>query len=447
MSFENFSINGESTSNNEYLIDFNSYLELSSFEYIPKKFLDINTSTFGSTTKNSFLELKQKILLDSTSFEDKCQGVRYLCHIPYLNALEHCLECCKNILENDSYDLSQRFYFFSNNEKYFKLEDHLVFNCYKLFFDLCLERNYPYYFTLLCCKYMIQNVPEKSYIFRAKQFLYDISADQNETIQSRAESIDTLLEYGNLSDRDYANKQLETLGDNYVENLKMNIYTNTQNIHNETIQLSIRNMLRNLIKENYKIKHEKEYHIEDIHNWILKYSTMLNKDSEKYIKILNRLLTDPSKYEGYTLSDILLLVWKRIYTFNIDTIETLQKRFFEELDDMDETCSSGHLSRILNILSGFIKDEEYQLKINPKDSLKSAIFARLNSQLRKLGIKEQEEILEALASNKKEDKFILEEYITYYSPKEELEEEYKGLLKEEEFNSIYELTIKEYMGL
>jgi len=433
--------------NNENIYDFNTYLEIGSFEYIPKKFLDIDTNTFGNTKLNSFLKLKQKLLDNNTCFQDKCQGIRYLCHIPHKDKIKHVMECCKNVLENEDYDIDQRYYFFSNNEKYFKLDDHIVFECYPLFFNLCVERNYPLLFTLLCSKYIISTVPNKDLIDKAKTILYNISSDINETIQFRCEAIDTLLEYGSLKDREFAKLELEKLGNNYYDNMIQTIYTNTQNVHDETINTSIRNMLRSLIKDDLKYKLEKEYQIEDIHNFIIDYCNKNESNYSIYLDTLKRLMTDPSKYEGKNLCNIILMVWKKINSFEESIKLELYKRFIQELEDMIDTCSSGHLSRLLNILSGYIEDKDYQLKINPIDSLRSSIFARLNSELRKLGINQQEEILLALSSSNKEDKFILEEYISYYSPKDELKEEYKEIMKEEEFEEVYNRTINEYMGL
>jgi hypothetical protein len=438
---------------NENIYDFNTYLEIGSFEYIPKKFLDIDTNTFGNTKLNSFLKLKQKLLEHNSSlnnnisFQDKCQGIRYLCHIPHKDKIKHVMECCKNVLENEEYDIDQRYYFFSNNEKYFKLDDHIVFECYPLFFNLCIERNYPLLFTLLCSKYIISTVPNKDLIDKAKTILYNISSDTNETIQFRCEAIDTLLEYGSLKDREFAKLELEKLGNNYYNNMIQTIYTNTQNVHDESINTSIRNMLRSLIKNDLKYKSEKEYQIEDIHNFIIDYCNKNESNYSIYLDTLKRLMTDPSKYEGKNLCNIILMVWKKINSFEESIKLELYKRFIQELHDMIDTCSSGHLSRILNILSGYIEDKDYQLKINPIDSLRSSIFARLNSELRKLGINQQEEILLALSSSNKEDKLVLEEYISYYSPKDELQEEYKELMKEDEFEEVYNKTINEYMGL
>ena len=448
MSFNTiFEKNQQNKINNDNIYDFNTYLEIGSFEYIPKKFLDIDTNTFGNTKLNSFLKLKEKLLSNNISFQDKCQGIRYLCHIPHKDKIKHVMECCKNVLENEDYDIDQRYYFFSNNEKYFKLDDHIVFECYPLFFNLCIERNYPLLFTLLCSKYIISTVPNKDLIDKAKTILYNIASDINETIQFRCEAIDTLLEYGNLKDREFGKLELEKLGNNYYDNMIKTIYTNTQNVHDETINISIRNMLRTLIKDDLKYKLDKEYQMEDIHNFIIDYCNKNELNYSIYLDTLKRLMTDPSKYEGKNLCNIILMVWKKINSFEESIQLELYKRFIQELQDMIDTCSSGHLSRLLNILSGYIEDKDYQLKINPIDSLRSSIFARLNSELRKLPINQQEEILLALSSSNKDEKYILEEYISYYSPKDELKEEYKELMKEEEFEEIYNKTINEYMGL
>jgi hypothetical protein len=279
----------------------------------------------------------------------------------------------------------------------------------------------------------------------------NIAKDVNETIQIRAEAIDTLLEYGNNRDKIFANEQLSTLGDTYIENLKEGgIYNNSQNVHNETISSSIRGMLRYLIKEDIKLRKEmkdndeKEVQIEDIHQFILSHS-LDEQQNHQYIETLHRLMTDPSRYEGKNLCEIILMVWRRITKMEKER-EELFSRFIQELDEMKDTCSFGHLSRVLNVLSGYIQSEDYQLRINPKDSLRSCIFARLNAELRKMGGAQQEEIIEALSSSKEEDKQIVEEFISYYFDKEELQKEFKDSLSEEEFNTIYDKTISEYIG-
>lgn len=450
MSFDNLS-------NELLLVDFDTHLEVGNFEYLPRKFLNIETSKFGDTKDNPFLKLKDTLLTDTDlTFEEKCQAVRYMCHIPYLNAIDHLLECCKSILANEDYPLDKRFFFFANNEKYYKLEDNLVFKLYEFFFELCITKEYPYFFTLMCSKYLLCNYDRRteSYI-NARQFLYTLSNEDNEVLEMRYEAIDTLLEYGEANDKIYARDILEKIGADYESSEYRNIYEYNQNVHNSTISNSVRKILRNLIKDDFKIKNKYPVQLEDIHKYIID-SCKTEEDKIKaatYITILNRILLDPSKFEGKNLLDILIIVWRRIQTFECDIKCELYKRFFEELDDMKETCSSGHLSRIINVLSGYISEEEYELRVDPKDSLKSSIFARLNAELRKLPIAQQEEVILAMSNNDKTDEFskmAVEEFITYYNPYDELKIEYvtgyKPLLEIGIFEEIYANTIKEYIG-
>jgi hypothetical protein len=449
MSFDNLS-------NELLLVDFNTHLEVGNFEYLPRKFLNIETSKFGDTKNNPFLQLKDKVLNDHTiTFSDKCQAIRYMSHIPLVNAIDHLLECCKYILSNEDYAIDKRYFFFSNNERYLKLEDNLVYKLFGYFFELCIERVYPYFFTLMCSKYILSNYDRRSVVYNnVRQFLYNISSDNSELIEYRYEAIDTLLEYGeeNLerNDKQFARDMLDTISDSSERdtNKSNNIYTDSQNVHDSTISYSIKCILRNLLKDDLKLRNKLEIHLEDIHEYIID----RNKDS-KYISILNRILLDPSKFEGKTLSDILIIVWRRIQLFEQDTKTELYKRFFEELDEMESTCTSGHLSRIVNILTGFIQTEDYELHSDPRDTLRSDIFASLNRDLRSLPIAQQEAVILAMSENDKSDplaKMAVEEFITYFTPYDKLKDSYIGgirpLMDLTTFEDIYNSTIKEYIG-
>jgi hypothetical protein len=58
------------------------------------------------------------------------------------------------------------------------------------------------------------------------------------------------------------------------------------------------------------------------------------------------------------------------------------KRLFEELEDMSGTCSSGFLSRLVNVVSGF--DENLSIRISWQDQIISNFVARLNSLAQKI---------------------------------------------------------------
>ena len=123
--------------------------------------------------------------------------------------------------------------------------------------------------------------------------------------------------------------------------------------------------------------------------------------------------------------------------------DELKKRFIQELEDMKGVCSTGLLSRIINILNGFIDDQDYNFKINIVDVIRSDIFQKFNNELRKMPPMQQEEILNSLCSD---DKQVAEEFLNYYDIKDEMLEVYKNRISKEELESVYEKTKDEYLG-
>jgi hypothetical protein len=81
--------------------------------------------------------------------------------------------------------------------------------------------------------------------------------------------------------------------------------------------------------------------------------------------------------------------------------------------------------------------------INPRDELRSVIFARINRNIRSLPEKTRESVLEAI----EEANFgVFEEFMDYYSPEDEIRKEYSGLIEEEEFNKLFSKCVDEFIG-
>ena len=97
--------------------------QLGTFEYMPHTFLNIDTNTFGDSyfpngEEHPFLRLKKEAMNKKNTSEDRMQAIRYMCYIPYEDFVTHCIEASKTIIEENEYDVYNRFYFFSNNSKY-----------------------------------------------------------------------------------------------------------------------------------------------------------------------------------------------------------------------------------------------------------------------------------------------------------------------------------------
>lgn len=422
--------------------------QLGTFEYMPHTFLGIDTSTFSDSyfpdgREHPFLRLKSFSMTGAV--EDRMQCVRYMCYIPYTDYIEHCIEAAKTIISDNTIDVYNRFYFFSNNSKYTKLDGHVVFKLHPFFFDLALKYNYPLELTLMSARFIISQYDylsdERNNVL---EYILDVADDINETVYARSECADILITLGEGNEIIFGQQVIDDLGELYNKNKEKTIYTNAQNAHNETINENTRNIVRSLYKDyltkltyNDLISTTLEP-IQDILYNICKEPSELNLIQ----RFLYRIMTDPFRFERLSLADILNLVCFKINT--LEHREEVYKRVFEEALDCNETCTTGYFTRIVNTLNGFITDKDLTFYINPKDELRSVIFARINRAIRSLPEKSRESVLQSLEEDEKHSVFF--EFMDLYSPEEELREEYKNLLTEEEFTLIYEKCVDSFVG-
>ncbi len=422
--------------------------QLGTFEYMPHTFLGIDTSTFSDSyfpdgREHPFFKLKSFAMTGCISVEDRMQCVRYMCYIPYTDYKTHCIEAAKTIVQEDKYDVYNRFHFFSNNSKYTKLDGHVVFELHPFFFNLALTHKYPLELTLMSAKFILSQYDylsdERNNVL---EYILDIADDVNETVYARSECADILITLGEGNEIIFGQQVIKDLGNLYNENKEKTIYTNAQNAHNETINENTRNIVRSLYKDyltKFTYNDLISLTLENIQDKLYK---LCKQPSEISLiqKFLYRIMTDPFRFERLSLADITNLV---CYKINILNNEEIYKRLFEEALECNETCTTGYFTRIVNTLNGFITDKDLTFYINPRDELRSVIFARINKTIRNLPEKSRESVLESL-EDKEFDTFF--EFMELYSPEEEIREEYKNLLSEGEFNSIFKRCIDEFVG-
>jgi len=422
--------------------------QLGTFEYMPHTFLNIDTNTFGDSyfpngEEHPFLRLKKEAMNKKNTSEDRMQAVRYMCYIPHENCVEHCIEASKTIIEENEYDVYNRFYFFSNNAKYTKLDGNVVHSLHPFFFELSIKNKYPIELTLMSARYIISQYPytskERNSVL---EYILDVADDVNETVYARSECADILVTVGEGDEITFGYQVLEDLGDLYNENKLKTIYTNAQNAHNETINENTRNIVKALYKE-YLIKHTYNdlvsTDMEPLQNSLIN-ECLVDEDKELVQRFLYRVLTDPFKFERLTLADVLNLVYYKINTFN-DEKNELVKRLLEEIKECDNTCTTGYFTRIVNTLNGFMTQKELTFYINPRDEIRSVIFARINNAIRNLNEKDRGAVLDSLDEG---DLNAFNEFMEIYSPEEEIRQEYINLLTDDEFNEVFNKCMKEF---
>jgi Leucine-rich repeat (LRR) protein len=132
---------------------------------------------------------------------------------------------------------------------------------------------------------------------------------------------------------------------------KLNVYNDTQNVHNSTIQLCVRDSI-NRITTRTDLK---KYDIDKLHTLIIWLQTN-NLLTEISTQLLFEYVVDT------TVHSLLLLTFSEVLWFIIQTIITdftdiIQKEIFnvlnQEILDADCKCFTCRMNRIINCLNGF----------------------------------------------------------------------------------------------
>lgn len=416
--------------------------DLSSFKYLPETFMEIETEKFGSSMNNPFLKLYNSVISDKYDFEDRCQGVRYMQRIHYTGGMKYCIEAALSILKDDRYPFNKRYYFFSNNDAYVKLDYEIVNECHKYVYENFEKLNAPLLYKLLSAQFILAHfVPTEYNRIQLEDFLLSIAEDKEQTINYRAECADILYNYGIEKHYvDSATKIINELGELYTQNKCSTIYTNIQNVHDTTINKNIINTLRELIQKVKSKRHSGEV-LEIIRD---KYSHLDKSKMDKIMSSLERIMIDTAKYEMLNMSDILVLVWE--FICQSEHKQELEYRLIQELEDMDETCSTGHLSRILNVLSGYFSENVVQISL--KDQLRSNIFARYTKLIKMLSDDLQDKINNELISNDYDKKDNIKTFLLDYNLEDILYKEFviQTNMDVTEFYETYEKTLEDFFG-
>lgn len=418
--------------------------DMSTIDNVPFLFHGLKTADFGLSSflhENPFFKLRDIALNPQNSWDDRTNSIRYMQRIPHINRDENCISATLSVVNDHQYPFRDRYHFFSNNDKIIKL-------CYEIVnplhahvyekFDTLAKPPPPLLYKILSAQYILTQFPVGTYdIDGVQTWLKSICEDEEMSIHYRSECADILSRAGYGKYIQYGRDVISKLGDLYDENKRQTIYSNLQNVHNETITKSIIDTLHILMDT---VRIPENANTGDIYERLLQ--IVSDSQQEKVTESFQRVIIDTGKYEGLVMSDILLLVWEKIKSSGDNSRNDMEKRLVEELYDMNETCSSGHLSRIINVLSGFC--DISPVKISIVDQLKTNVFARYATFLKSLGAHEQEAILNEMSSN---EKYTIEDFIASYSPREELRSEFvPDYLDDDTFDRVYTQAERCFFG-
>jgi hypothetical protein len=220
------------------------------------------------------------------------------------------------------------------------------------------------------------------------------------------------------------------------------IYTNSQNVHDFTDQAD--SIIQKLIEENVSLTAKK---FTEIHNTVASFARNTISDREKRFKILkalNRISIDTATFTSYnsTVAEIFVLVWLKV-----EHSEELKIRLLEELIDMNDTCSSGHVARLINTISNY--DDSITFNISWEQQVISNFVGRMNAKIRDCPDATLHSSLTlAIAElGDENDKKVYQDFILENTPllREELYKEFvvnEKHISIEEFEKYFELAQK-----
>ena len=451
-------------------------------EIQPAKFYGISVAQMGNTRKNPMNELV-KIANDPTiPLSDRMVSVRYMDRIPHVHKFERCMEAIKLIIDCEELPIGERYFFFSNSVKRLKLSDHVIKASHEFFFTQGFNRqHWPLILKLLSAgSIYMSELHSKDGWKLARQFIQGLACDENESIRIRGEAADLLARNVTDDDRLIGCSVIAELGELYTKNKLSTIYTNIQNAHDETIGESVMGAIRTLLSERNKRLNEAKAEEkkptdepigftesaqsniqtvigpEENIGHVMERVLALTKDGaqewkDKILQAINFIIIHPAKYEGVTPTDILCLVWNKIRTQPTEIRKELEQRLLQELFDMintDGACATGLVTRLINVMTGYIHEEGLQIKMNIKDQLRSNVFGRLQTYLQRLPRNDQDTILAELADDKS-SKETAQEFVQSYSVKDELQDEFviAGYIDQENFDRIYDHCIADFLGM
>lgn len=297
------------------------------------------------------------MLMETDEYKDNCN--RYLLELINNNKINSDFRY-KMILSLENKNIKNKLFYLTNAFSEFINNENNILN-----------------YRILAGQYLLQKCDVKQIQKnKIQNILYSFSIDKNVEYNSRADATDTLL---SLGDEEFKNKAYIIITELGQINGKVhNIFENAQNVHASNIEKSVHEILNQLlIYPTLKIKNELidyEYVETNINNLLNNQTNIDPKVLERIKVSLNRIKLDRMLYSNSTLSYIIVKVWS--YIINNKNKDEMLKRLLEELDDMSGTCSSGFLSRLINVVTGF---GEFNIHISFDEQIVANFSGRLNA--------------------------------------------------------------------
>lgn len=304
-------------------------------------------------------------------------------------------------------------------------------------------------YKILTCQYILskKNKYSKVIIDKYENILLDYVQNKLIPHNKRADACDVLLYFGSNDSIQIAKINLNELSGKNI----YSIYDDKENAHIESINQSVKKIIESLDTLNlspiptfdnviYHInKYAKKIYRSKDENGV--YNEKLSNEEEKIKTSLLRIEIDRTIFKdiNHSLKSILKLLY--VYIQKHLNKNQLMKRLLEELIDMEGTCSSGYINRLINILSGF---GIYNLQISWEEQITANLAGRLNCRIKK--DKNMNIILEELMNDNIQNKFNFLHFFrkNISSIKEEMYLEFRDHIDDCDWDLYFKKAILNY---
>lgn len=174
------------------------------------------------------------------------------------------------------------------------------------------------------------------------------------------------------------------------------VYEDKQNSHNSVINQSVLKVAMILCKKYNDIYNDNI--LEGIYAFLIQKFKDKAEVLLKNMSFINENTSYFSEDKYLTLKRIFVSVW--FWISEHKDFEHLQHRFVEEIEEMNDYCTTGHLARLINVIQGYTDTDELNIKISLQAQCDSVVKQYLTTKL----IESSEKIQEGLLTGN--DEFI-----------------------------------------
>jgi hypothetical protein len=162
------------------------------------------------------------------------------------------------------------------------------------------------------------------------------------------------------------------------------VYNDSQNVHNTSINEGVKQCATRLVELAKALPGE----LPSFNKCMLEYNGI-------YGGFPDRIATDNATYGiGINLATLFVSIWVWIYAQPPDIINELLSRMREEFEAMKRMCSTGHFSRMVNIIQGFTDDETLCIRISNDAQISASVKTFMAKRM-----EEDEGLMEDLLEN------------------------------------------------